>query len=388
MAIELQCPECSGKLKVGDDLLGKKVKCPKCKAIFTATEQVDEIEEEEEKPRSSIRKGQDAVTERPKKRRDDDDDDDDDRPKKKSRRDDDDDDDDDRPKKKSRRDDDDDDDDDRPKKKSRRDDDDDDDDDRPSKAVNPRKLLKSARLAVKLMLIGSIVTLSAVGVMMLLQILALSGAWIMQPDWVGLLLYGLPGLGGAATFLTGLVFAILGPKKGALLGVSIAAVSAGGLHLLFMILSVTIHGGAFFGGRGMGFGMGGSQWNRGTSCLPAFSDVTVYFDAVFFFAGLFEVGTLVLFFLWFRFLKLHYKRYAEVGQSIVGICIAGGAPVVLLLLGLIIRSIASGGLSMTTAQVLMWITFIITNGLVVAVWVFVMLGCIGLGSFLADQRVK
>ena len=231
---------------MGDNLLGKKVKCPKCKAIFTATEEVDEIEEEEEeRPRSSIRKGKDAVTERPKKRRDDDEDDeDDDRLRKKSRRDDDDEDEDD---------------DDRPRKKRRRDeDDDDDDDDRPRKAANPKALLKSARLAAQLMFIGSIVTLSSIGIWMLLQILLLSGAWMAQPEWVGLLLYGLPGLGGAATFLAGQVFAILGPKKGPLLGVAIAALSAGGLHLLFMILSVTIHAGAGFGRN---FGGGGLIWN-------------------------------------------------------------------------------------------------------------------------------
>lgn len=34
MSITLSCPECSGKLKVADNLAGKKIKCPKCSAVF------------------------------------------------------------------------------------------------------------------------------------------------------------------------------------------------------------------------------------------------------------------------------------------------------------------------------------------------------------------
>lgn len=36
MSISLTCPECSGKLKVADNLAGKKIKCPKCAAVFAA----------------------------------------------------------------------------------------------------------------------------------------------------------------------------------------------------------------------------------------------------------------------------------------------------------------------------------------------------------------
>jgi phage FluMu protein Com len=34
MSISLTCPECSGNLKVADNLAGKKIKCPKCSAVF------------------------------------------------------------------------------------------------------------------------------------------------------------------------------------------------------------------------------------------------------------------------------------------------------------------------------------------------------------------
>ncbi|HEY7326578.1 MAG TPA: DUF4190 domain-containing protein [Gemmataceae bacterium] len=34
MPISVICPECSGKLRVADNLVGKKIKCPKCSATF------------------------------------------------------------------------------------------------------------------------------------------------------------------------------------------------------------------------------------------------------------------------------------------------------------------------------------------------------------------
>jgi predicted Zn finger-like uncharacterized protein len=36
MTLSLTCPECRGRLKVADNLAGKKVKCPKCAAVFPA----------------------------------------------------------------------------------------------------------------------------------------------------------------------------------------------------------------------------------------------------------------------------------------------------------------------------------------------------------------
>jgi phage FluMu protein Com len=34
MTISLICPECSGNLRIADNLVGKKIKCPKCSAVF------------------------------------------------------------------------------------------------------------------------------------------------------------------------------------------------------------------------------------------------------------------------------------------------------------------------------------------------------------------
>jgi predicted Zn finger-like uncharacterized protein len=367
MAIEIQCPECSGRLRVGDHLVGKKVKCPKCKAIFPAREAeeeevVDEIEEEEE--------------ERPRKRKSRDDDDEErisDRIRKRRRDDDDEDEDEDRPRKKRRRDD---------------DEDEDDDYDRPRRsAANPKKELQWVRLGTFLMFIGSIVTLSAIGLEMLLNILARTGAWGSQPDWVRLLMVGLPGLGGMCTFMTGLVFGILGPKRGPLLGLGIALVAISGLHLLFTIICLIPHG-QFFGGIHINIG---TQWNRAASALPVFSELGLGgFDPLPFFTALFEVATLVLLFLWLRALMLHYKRGASVVQSIIGICISGGAPLLLLIMSLVYYSIGmSGGmLSPTTVQVMSWISFTINFAAMLTVWGFVLLFTLTVNSFLEYQKPK
>jgi predicted Zn finger-like uncharacterized protein len=57
MATDVDCPSCDQKLRVPDDLLGKKVKCPSCKTMFKATAgglqepaESPPVEEEEEVP--------------------------------------------------------------------------------------------------------------------------------------------------------------------------------------------------------------------------------------------------------------------------------------------------------------------------------------------------
>ncbi len=36
MPLQLSCPSCGATLRVGDDLLGRKVRCPKCSTTFQA----------------------------------------------------------------------------------------------------------------------------------------------------------------------------------------------------------------------------------------------------------------------------------------------------------------------------------------------------------------
>jgi predicted Zn finger-like uncharacterized protein len=60
MPVSVSCPSCERKLRVPDELLGKRVKCPGCKNTFTAEDpdavvDVDVIEEEE-RPRRPVRR--------------------------------------------------------------------------------------------------------------------------------------------------------------------------------------------------------------------------------------------------------------------------------------------------------------------------------------------
>jgi len=140
MPVVVNCTKCQKKLKIPDELLGKKVKCPTCSAVFTA-EASEGVEEERPVPKPAVKRppveDEDDDVPAPKAKRKPvvDDDDDEGVSSKPSKRKPvaDDDDEDEPPKKTSKRKvDDDDDEDDAPRKKSkRRDDDDDDDDDRP-----------------------------------------------------------------------------------------------------------------------------------------------------------------------------------------------------------------------------------------------------------------
>src|SRR5262245_29267241 len=38
MPVLVNCPSCNGPLRVADDLLGRKVRCPSCQTIFEAAE--------------------------------------------------------------------------------------------------------------------------------------------------------------------------------------------------------------------------------------------------------------------------------------------------------------------------------------------------------------
>ncbi len=164
MPVVVNCTKCQKKLKIPDELLGKKVKCPTCSAVFTA-EASEAVAEDRPAPRPAAKKppveeDDDVPAPKAKRKPVDDDDDEEVSAKPSKRKVVDDDDEDEPPKKMSKRKSDDDDDDDAPKKKSKRgrddDDDDDDDDDRPSKR---RGNLKPHRgLIVLLLAIGGFVT--------------------------------------------------------------------------------------------------------------------------------------------------------------------------------------------------------------------------------------
>ena len=91
MDYTLSCPECGGKVKIPDSLLGKKVRCPRCQATYKAEPPggaVDVVEVLDEPPRRRPASPPDGeYDDRPRRRpRDDDYEDDyDDRPQRVSR---------------------------------------------------------------------------------------------------------------------------------------------------------------------------------------------------------------------------------------------------------------------------------------------------------------
>ncbi|MFL5341477.1 MAG: hypothetical protein ACJ8F7_15130 [Gemmataceae bacterium] len=111
MSLTVNCPDCDSPLKVPDNLVGRKVRCPKCKVEFVATaagpasEGIVAPRPPERESAETYRSAEDE--DRPAARRPlrEDDEDDEERPRRRSRRRDDDDDDeyDDRPRRRRRR---------------------------------------------------------------------------------------------------------------------------------------------------------------------------------------------------------------------------------------------------------------------------------------------
>jgi hypothetical protein len=58
MPVATICPQCSRKLRVPDDLLGKKVRCPGCKLVFFARADAPDVPEPEERVKSSSRRAE------------------------------------------------------------------------------------------------------------------------------------------------------------------------------------------------------------------------------------------------------------------------------------------------------------------------------------------
>jgi predicted Zn finger-like uncharacterized protein len=71
MATPIQCPECDTSMKVADEVIGKKVRCKSCKAVFRAeSSDVEVAEDDEPAPRKAKpvkRAARDDDDERPRK---------------------------------------------------------------------------------------------------------------------------------------------------------------------------------------------------------------------------------------------------------------------------------------------------------------------------------
>ena len=59
----ITCPECAAKLRIKEEMLGKKIKCPKCQKRFVARleEEVAEPEEIEEEEKARPIGGQETA---------------------------------------------------------------------------------------------------------------------------------------------------------------------------------------------------------------------------------------------------------------------------------------------------------------------------------------
>jgi hypothetical protein len=368
MAEVIVCPECDNKMKIPERLLGKKVKCPNCKAVIDteAPEEAEEAEEVEERrvtSRSSRSRARDRDEDevRPRRRRDEEDEED------------------------------------RPRRRRREEEDEDEEEEAPRRAKkgrDPREVLGWARLSALLCFIGACVSLGALGFMLITHIIVVSSFPIMNPTsvipklvwWMVLLLVAIPGIGGTLTADVGLVFGFFGPHKKGALGFCIAAVALAGVHLLLLVLGfVLIDRRGLVAGQILGGGMD-AQWARLGTTLTAFQALAMadfFFDALFFITALVEVARLVLVVLWARAVLLNYKESSGLW---LGAVIALGAMVVVLpLIGLLGRMRVS---SLTGAKALMFFTIGLTDLAIIGGWVFVFLMTTQLRNRLASARAR
>jgi predicted Zn finger-like uncharacterized protein len=314
MSVVLTCPECGGQLRARDEQLGKKVRCPKCKEVFTAESEEDpeafeEPEEEEEAPRRpAVRSRRRDEDDRPRQRRareEGEEDEEEDRPRKRRGRYEDE----------------------EPRRRQERD---------------PRRERAWAGLSILLMLIGTAVNLGALLLLLLLTSLAVLGG-ILSDNWVMLLLVGLPGLGGMMTFTVGAGFSLLGPWKWGGLGFSIATLVLTGMQLLLLLSALIPQDVA------VGFGpplRASIDWQRFASALPVFNAVGLHLlassgrggiglDVVLLFTGLFEAVRLVLAALWLRSVEQTSTKLGAGGGWLLAVIAAGSSPAVLMLLGIL-----------------------------------------------------
>jgi hypothetical protein len=168
MPIDVQCDDCGKKLRLRDDLAGKRIKCPGCGEPLTVTAALEEIEDEPPPRKTAVR----SADARPaiKRSRDDDEDE---RPAPKRRRDEDDEEDE-RPAAKRRRDDEEDDE--RPARRRRDDDDEDEEDDRPRKKKGKKKKGGGSMVPIIIGIVAAVLLLLGGGVALLFLIRPGGGA--------------------------------------------------------------------------------------------------------------------------------------------------------------------------------------------------------------------
>jgi len=383
----IECPGCGWKGRVPDTAIGKRLRCPSCKYQFTAEapaspappEDVLEIvedtagenepsdyetvedEEEDDRPRKKRHEREDEEAEdRPRNKRrepdDEDDEDEDNRPRKKRREPDDDEEDEDRPRKKRGGREDEEDDDDRPRKKRRkREDDEDEEEDQPRKKSKKSRGLEVMRLRTSVFLnfIAAGLYIGALGVWILLWLIAwLAGR--MPYD-----LYAIPaliGLGNLVVALIGFGYGLAGPTGNGARGLGIATISVAGAHLLFALVGLGVSSGPF--GPAV-------RWECLVTNLEALPALFLVFRSVLLvpvFASLLELARMILYALTLRAQALTLNKHdlaARTKVLVIGLGVISGALlVVTLILGIVGRNVSSFSALRAVAMIITLTTFV------------------------------
>jgi len=351
------CLNCAGKLRFPDDMPPRRVKCTGCGHSFMAgpkgpiaggasSATVKKLPGSDssavrKKPEPPPDNDFDFVEEevRPTSKRRDDDDEEDDRPRKKPIRLDDDEDD--RPRKKpARRDDDDD----RPRSRRRDREDDDDYDDRKPPRGDTKAQYSNARTGIGLVGIGFWCQVGALGIVVFtLFLFIVVGESVPE-------LFIPAGLAGLANWILGAVgfsFLIAGPRKGNLLGLTIALAAVTAIHLF-----LAFYIGFAYDNAILGVGFGRSRSSIGWLMLPTqmialvFMVITEIFNSVFLIAAIFEIARFVLFTLVVKeYGRLTRKRdlSSSSGLLLVGLPVVLGVSFVLFfILKLIAKNSTTG----------------------------------------------
>jgi hypothetical protein len=348
---------------VPDRLAGKKVRCPKCKATFTAGAEEGNgvVEAPEEAP---ARRAADKVADRPRRRVEEDEDEVEEvRPRRRSARDEEDEEEEDRPRRRRARDEDEDEDeeDDRPrsKRKRRRDEDEDEDEEeeRPLSPAQQRAQFEKTRLALQLCIIGGGISAASMLLLLLLHVLALS--LDKGIDNYVFLVAGIPGLLGTAGVAAGLGVGLAGSRKPGPLSLAIAGLGLTLLVLVFMLLNVLP--------KSVGFGYKmPSDFTYMASTLGkiGINLISRYVDGMALFQGLMEMALLVVASLWLWQVASVYKR-----KVIWGFIAAGAAPAVVLitlLVAVIFDKALSDPTSIEGVRTRVLVLLLITDFLVMA----------------------
>jgi hypothetical protein len=206
--------------------------------------------------------------------------------------------------------------------------------------------------------------------------------------WLTVLLVGLPGVLATLCVDTGLVFGLFGPRRKNALGLCIAVIAVAGLHLLFLLIGVIIADGPGQSGVSLST-LRVSDASRLATTLLVFETMlipNVSFDVFYFLTALLEVARFILLALWVQALLRNYKR--DDNLWLVTVIGTGGAAVLLMLLGLLLRLSFKSASSSSSLKLLFFVNYALPDVVVVAVCVIVFVLSMRLRRALGYVRLR